>query len=465
MKKNKSAFAVVILVAGIASLNFFYNNAGRLNAFDIMTGNQLPAGVPATTKNESACFAPGEKDALSKWATSPANTVSFELCGHKPFIAPVKVIKGNQYYIAGSSGSTFDCRRYRKNYAHTENIRLAYTQLGTYADEMLNSSKEADRVRGAKCLARIYLHWAEQDGLGKLEYSGDPQPDYTQLWATSAIASTYARYKKPIDVYAKKFTTNGGRVYATVINSWFERMGGRILTQIEAAEKKYSTKAKYIEKQNNMSYWRGHALLSTAVHTQNLAHLKKSEEIFKIGLSHVTDGPGLLASDKGYLPLELARGSRALSYHQFSLQPLAGMANLSAAMKCDFLKTDKDLWKMALLIRKTTEGSRNSKVFRDAAFCEMNNNCDRATVVQRSALEQSAGGNGEPFFPLITNRTHKETIRQRITSYLKTKNIAFADRTGQNNYIRYLGGDIKYAPQYGSIALTQKAVKSYCGIK
>lgn len=462
MIKRKVTMTVV-LGAAILGLNILYNNAGKLNAFEVMVGNKLPAGVPATTKTESLCFAPGEKEALSKWATSAGNTISFGLCDNKPFINPIKVIKGNQYYTAGSSGSTFDCRRYRKNYAYTENIRMAHTQLSEYADVMMNSAKESDRIRGAKCLARIYLHWAEQDGLGKLEYSGDSQPDFIQLWMTSAIASVYARYKKSIDEHAKKFVTFGGKVYADVINAWFERMGGRILAQITKEEKRYRTKALYKEKQNNMSYWRGYALLSTAVHSQNLNHLKKSEEIFRIGLSHVSNGPaGFLSSDKGYLPLELKRGSRALSYHQFSLQPLAGMANLSAAMKCDFLKTDQNIWRMAFLIRKTTEGNRNSSVFRDAAFCEMNNNCERASVMQRSALEQSAGGNGEPFFPLITNKTHKETIRQRIIPYLHSKNITFNDYTGKSHVVRYLGGDIKYAPKYGSLVPNKKDVKSYC---
>lgn len=462
MNKRKIGITVILSI-GIITLNVLYNNAGKMNAFDRLTRDQLPAGVPSTSKNESACFAPGEKEALAKWVTSPSNTVSFELCANQPFIAPVQTIRGNKYYTSGSFGSTFDCRQYRKNYAHTENVRLAYNQIGTYADEMLNSPKQADRIRGAKCLARIYLHWAQQDGLGKLEYSGDLQPDYIQLWSTSAISSTYARYKKQIDEYTKKFTTTKGQVYATIINKWFEKMGGRILAQIEREEKRYSTKDKYKEMQNNMSYWRGYALLSTAVHTQNLNHLKKSEEIFKIGLSHVTGGT--LASDKGYLPLELARGSRALSYHQFSLQALAGMANLSAAMRCDFLKTDQNLWKMALLMRKTTEGNRDSRIFRDAAFCHLNGNCERATTVKRPALEQSAGGSGEPFFPLITNSTHKEIIRQRITSYLRTKNITFIDRTGKSNFVRNLGGDIKYAPQYGSIRPSKKDIKSYCGIQ
>lgn len=73
-------------------------------------------------------------------------------------------------------------------------------------------------------------------------------------------------------------------------------------------------------KTNNHRYWAGLAVAAIGVFSDDETFSRWGWRSFEIGACQV--------DKNGYLPLELARGSRALEYHLYALRPLAALYNL-----------------------------------------------------------------------------------------------------------------------------------------
>ena len=76
-------------------------------------------------------------------------------------------------------------------------------------------------------------------------------------------------------------------------------------------------------KRNNHWYWLGVGMAATAMATDSDRH-------WQIARGIMADAARDIAAD-GTLPLELARGGRAIHYHAFSVMPLVVLAELGAA--------------------------------------------------------------------------------------------------------------------------------------
>ncbi|MEJ2742821.1 MAG: alginate lyase family protein, partial [Gammaproteobacteria bacterium] len=73
-----------------------------------------------------------------------------------------------------------------------------------------------------------------------------------------------------------------------------------------------------LERVNNHDYWAAWAVMVTAINLQDRAMFHWAVEQYAVAASQV--------DSQGYLPNELRRDSRALSYHNFALQPLVMVA-------------------------------------------------------------------------------------------------------------------------------------------
>ncbi len=106
-------------------------------------------------------------------------------------------------------------------------------------------------------------------------------------------------------------------------------------------------------KRNNHWYWLGLAEGAVAVATDDDAHWKAARAIAEDAARDITVD--------GTLPLEMARGGRALHYHAFALEPLAVLAELAASRGEDFYALNGGA--LHRLVAKTVEGLDDPTVF------------------------------------------------------------------------------------------------------
>ncbi len=320
---------------------------------DIMNG-VLPAGVPATTYSNGNCMQDSEEAAIKEKFLSDSNTMSLGSCEQR-FIKPVEVVRGNIYYVPGS-GSLTDCRKYRINKIRYTEMKMAVDQIIEYAESKITSSSSNQSARASQCLANVYKKWADKKGLVKRD-GPDDQVYFYQMWYTGSLAAVFLKFPKLRSEIGRKN-------YRGAINTWFSQLGAIIHKRaVDALDPKKPPYSPFGI--NNMQHARGFSLLGAALITQNNLWIEKSRKIFDAALETVTSTGK--ANEKGYLPSELQRRSRALSYHEASLTHLLGILRLSHSFHCSFLDADWKKARMAFLIRKVIEGHHNLVVFEKAS--------------------------------------------------------------------------------------------------
>jgi poly(beta-D-mannuronate) lyase len=104
---------------------------------------------------------------------------------------------------------------------------------------------------------------------------------------------------------------------------------------------------------NNHLYWAGFAAMSAGIAVND-------RSLFDWGVTTYKDGVDEIAPD-GTLPLEMARGQRALHYHLFALAPLVTMAELAAANGEDSYSYNHS--KLHLLVSRTLAGLTDNHYF------------------------------------------------------------------------------------------------------
>lgn len=409
----------------------------------------LPPHIPKQTKNSKHCFTDKEIESIRLYPNkqnSKAETVSVPFCS-KRFLKPITLINANSYYTKNSYGSTFDCKRYRKNKGHSVLRATVTKELTQFLDSTLAPEIPTNKLKqNAKCASSILLLWAKKRSFVKISKGSDYQGKFTQMWLTASIGSLYTKYQSVLD---KGFSTNKEKM---IVRKWITTLGDYVLKEAS----KYSTHPKYSSA--NMQFWRGYALLAASVASNKFEHIKMSRKIFKKALSEITNaGSRGLASEKGYLPHELERGSRAQGYHAFALKPILGMASLSKVINCEFIDSDKDLWSIAILFRKTIEGQRNKKVFENAVLKYTDLNISKKEAIQSSIAYV------DHLMALLGDTEDSVIIQSRMDPYLKVKGIRRNSPFQKNP--KYLfdykfGGDMSLIPF--SKAKLSKSLQKKC---
>ena len=106
-----------------------------------------------------------------------------------------------------------------------------------------------------------------------------------------------------------------------------------------------------LDKFNNHYYWAAWALTATAVATNRREFFDKAQEIYRVFTTQV--------DAEGYLPNELARASRAATYHNYSMLPLAMIA---AFAKANGVASDEALTRLALRAQAALEDPASFQV-------------------------------------------------------------------------------------------------------
>lgn len=169
----------------------------------------------------------------------------------------------------------------------------------------------ADRFRttgsrdAAKCTLSLLAQMAHNNTLaGRMS---SQQAYYVQGWLAGAMAVAYLK------VRGSGFDTPA---QAQAIGQWMGKLAVATRDWYNAAQKKHP-------EQNNHLYWAGAEIAS-------IAAVSDRHDLLDWALATYRNGVDQIQPD-GVLPLEMARGQRALHYHLYALTPLVFLAEFGEA--------------------------------------------------------------------------------------------------------------------------------------
>ena len=153
-------------------------------------------------------------------------------------------------------------------------------------------------------MAQILTLAQEHSLAGKMSSN---QAYYVQGWVVGAVAIAYLKIRE---------TGIATPPQTETIASWMQRVGEQTIGYYDAHKK-----ANHGDSQNNHLFWAGVELAAIGVATNDRkdfdwAMATYDNEVYQI-------------QPNGALPLEMARGGRALHYHLYALAPLVLLAEFS----------------------------------------------------------------------------------------------------------------------------------------
>ncbi len=238
----------------------------------------------------------------------PAVALAREACPAPP--PAIRDLALTRFY-ADSKGSEVDPALAEKHKAETAPLTAFLRHVTSHADKAWTRTKIEDQVSAALCGLAWLEAWARGGGLlGRMDTA---QAQSERKWDFTGAALAFLKLKP--------FATDAQR---RTITPWLIKLGDAAWADLAQPGKKH----------NNHWYWLGLGLGAAALADDN-------PKYWELARSIMTDAARDIAPD-GSLPMELARGSRALHYHAFALMPLVALATLAAAKGEDFYALGAD---------------------------------------------------------------------------------------------------------------------------
>lgn len=282
----------------------------------------------------------------------------------------VESVVGVGYYV-DKSHSVIDEDKRTANVAINKPLIDYVAQVEASVAAWLASRGQSQEAAG--CGLRLLRAWAQGDALmGKFNEQGRG----TRRWNATALAISYLALRHALPDR-----------HDPAIAVWLARLG-------------LGCRADGERLKNNHLNWTASAVAACAVGAND-------RTAFDWAVAAARRGIGEIQPD-GSLPLELARGSRALNYHSFALGPLLLVAELAGANGIDLY----------------SEG--NGALARLAAFI-LRNNADPAEVARLAHASQEWSG----FMPWIELWARRSGDAAAVALAARTRPINFP----------YLGGN------------------------
>lgn len=215
---------------------------------------------------------------------------AWSACGPVP--QAVQDIDANSYY-SDSRRSVVDPERKARNEAAVKPVNDYLDGVARAADAFQRGGDAQD----ARCALGWLDGWAGQAAL--LGVMSTEQSFYTRKWTLAGLALSYAR------VRAAAAPAQRAR-----IDAWLLRLADATIRHSDAHK----------GVRNNHYYWEGLAVSATGAVTGDARCLAWGRKVFDHAMGQV--------QADGSLPLEMARGRKALSYHLYAAAPLAMMASI-----------------------------------------------------------------------------------------------------------------------------------------
>ena len=268
---------------------------------------------------------------LSPWDERPVKVTAAGYSCDVPPALPKDIVAYDFY--SDAQHSVIDPTRYAAYNAAAKRFDDVMHAAESAADNFQSTGSRA----AAECVLRILVLNAQAGAMTGDRASN--QSYYVQNWTLGALAVTWLKVRgaEPGSAEDRKLVTG-----------WLQQLAGQVHDYFAERHAKPTTDA-----QNNHFYWAGFAVMSAAVAAND-------RTLFDWGVSTYDDGVGRIQPD-GTLPLEMARGQRALHYHLFALAPLVTMAEFGAANSIDLYGRNHSA--LSLLIYRTMGGLEDNKYF------------------------------------------------------------------------------------------------------
>ena len=293
------------------------------------------AGTPAAHSVAEQVAAAQTVDLRSPWDLHPVKVRSGKYSCPNVAALPHNV-EASDYY-SDANHSIKDPKRYAAYNEAADMYRVVSEEAARAADQFQSTGDAG----AAACVAKIILQQAQADAMTGSMSSN--QANYVQNWTLGALAISYLKVRQagPDAMAVTPAET-------ATMQAWMKLVGQQVETYFSARRAKGTTDGR-----NNHLYWAGFADMAAGIATNDRG-------LYDWGGTTYQDGINQIASD-GTLPLELARGQRALHYHLFALAPLVTMAELGAANGEDLYSFDHD--RLHLLVSRSLAGLVDNHYF------------------------------------------------------------------------------------------------------
>ncbi len=218
----------------------------------------------------------------------------------------------SSYAFGESSQSVIDPSRQKQLDAVAIPLEKFDATLNSYADRY---AKDNDDVIAAQCVIAALDSWARGNallGTMKGEWNGFASYGW-QKWQLGEFAAVYFKVRD------QATPEQDAR-----IKWWMKQVAKPVKTFCDDSRNHRNT---------NHAAWCGSAIMQVGIITNDKADIEWARKEFNGLMNEVRAD--------GSLPKEIARRSRALSYHNFALIPLAYMAQLSKVIGENWWKNEK----------------------------------------------------------------------------------------------------------------------------
>ncbi len=203
--------------------------------------------------------------------------------------------------------------------------------LASETDAIIKSGQDNGRI---DCILRTLISWKKTGDL--LQPTKNHTGKAIRKWTLAAISANLLKINHLAEEYnASKFA---------VVKIWVGALADQVVRD-------YSDLP--LKKINNHAYWAAWAVMTSAALLDRKDLFSWSKQMFSTAMNQV--------NDRGFLPNELRRKSRALLYHNYALTPLVGIAAFLQANDQDpFLPGKGGLQRLTGVV---LEGINNQELF------------------------------------------------------------------------------------------------------
>lgn len=240
-------------------------------------------------------------------------------------------------YYSDAQHSVKDEKRYEAYNA----AAAQYTHLSSVTARAADKFQETGNTGAAACVMQLLLTQAQAGAM--TGHMSSNQANYVQNWTLGALAIAFLKVRAAgpdaLGVKPEQMQT---------VEQWLKTAGDQVEAYFAPRHAKGTSDGR-----NNHLYWAGFAAMAAGIAANDRGLYDWGESTYKYGVDQI--------ADDGTLPLEMARGQRALHYHLFALAPLVTMAELGTVNGDDLYAYNHA--RLRLLIARSLSGLLDNHYF------------------------------------------------------------------------------------------------------
>jgi poly(beta-D-mannuronate) lyase len=326
----------------------------------------LPYDLPTRSREEGSAF------------TCPAPKAA----------APVDLVFESVYDNSDPYRATPDANKQEAYAQETEESRAFENKLL----EMSNGYLKTGSSKRAQCVLDWLYHWAKDDALlGDTNNMGV----IVRQWMLASLGSAYAQIRDDAFLNGKK---------KRIVEKWLKQSANAVIAD-------YPYDATQSRKLNNLLYWAAWSVTITGISLDD-------RDLYEWGIGRTRNALNNQMKDDGTLPLEMARGQRALHYHIFSAVPLIMLAEAGERNGDPLYKIRDGI--LHRFIYRVLEGMRDPRYFE-----------------AESGVPQNTVTNLHPGHLAWMEPYHSRFPSPEIAGHLEKLRPVFLRRTGGNMTLLY----------------------------